>query len=97
MSGDWSLEWRSGSLYDLVNRTGEDVTSVRFSAHGPMVSGMFGQRDWTQTVDAVPNGGGIQKVFKAAYGAKANPPYILVEWTDPAGQEWTQHLEVPHN
>lgn len=96
MSGDWSLEWVSKKLYNLVNRTGEEAVDVTFSAHGPMVVGMFGQSNWTQSADVIGDGDGIQKVMAAGYGARANPPYILIEWTDPSGKQREQKVEIPH-
>jgi hypothetical protein len=39
------------------------------SAHGPMVTGMFGQRDWRQKFEEIQPAQAVERVFGRAWGS----------------------------
>jgi hypothetical protein len=93
MHKDWTITWVQRSEYAIRNHTGYLATEVEMSAHGPMVTGMFGQPDWRHIYDGIPPAQAVLQVFGRAWGAST--PYIHIEWTGPDGTRREYDAEIP--
>jgi hypothetical protein len=93
MHQNWIIAWVERAQYAIHNNTGYLATNVEMSAHGPMVTGMFGQVDWRHIYDEIPAGQAVLQVFGRAAGAEN--PYIHIEWTGPDGVRHAEDVEIP--
>ena len=93
MHRNWTITWVQRSQYAIRNHTGYLATDVEMSAHGPMVTGPFGQRDWRHIFDQIEPARAVQEVFGRAWGAEA--PYIHIEWTGRDGARHAEDVEIP--
>jgi hypothetical protein len=93
MHQDWMITWVQRKLYAIHNNTGYLATDVEMSAHGPMVTGMFGQRDWRQKFEEIQPAQAVERVFGRAWGSAT--PYIHIEWTGPDGTRHADDVEIP--
>jgi len=89
----WTITWLQQKLYAIHNHTGHRATDVAMSAHGPMVTGMFGEVDWRQTFDEIGTTDIVERVFGRAWGAEA--PYIRIQWTGADGRRHSEDVEIP--
>lgn len=89
----WSVHHGSGKLLVFTNETGDAVTDVVMRLKGKALGGMFARRDWTMTVETLPDGGAVQAPFKSVMGAKSDPPRMEIEWTSPNGDRWQTILD----
>lgn len=89
----WTITWVQRKLYAVTNHTGYLATDVEMSAHGPMVTGMFGQRDWRQRFKEIQPAQAVERVFGRAW--RGANPYIRIEWTGPDGARHSEDAEIP--
>lgn len=82
---EWSVDNGSGRLLVITNDTGDTVTNVVMRLKGKAVAGMFSRRDWSIERSDMADGDAVQAPFRAAMGARSDPPCIEIEWTDPNG------------
>lgn len=82
----WTVHRGSGRLLVFTNQNGEAVSDVKMTLRGKAVGGMFPRRDWTVTRAEMTPGAAVEAPFKAAFGARTDPPRMEIEWTSADGQ-----------
>jgi hypothetical protein len=91
----WSVYHGSGSLLVLVNDNDMVATDVVMQLRGRAVGGMFGDPSWSQKVATMRPGDAVQAVFKAAWGAQADPPRIEISWTGRDNRQYEETVVLP--
>lgn len=93
MHRNWTIASVQRREYAIRNHTGDVATHVEMSAHGPMVTGAFGQPDWRHIYNEIQPAHAVRQVFARAWGAE--PPYIHIEWIGPDGTSRAEDVEIP--
>lgn len=87
----WLLIHETGRRYRVVNNSGAAAHDVHFSIEGAMVATTMGTRNWTKSVNEIPNGDWISEVFAQAMGPAG---HVIVEWSDPDGSRLRDALPL---
>jgi hypothetical protein len=91
----WTVRHGQGRLLVITNETGAEAADVEMKLRGKAVGGMVSSRNWSFSRPSMAHGQSVEAPFRAALGAKADPPRMEITWTDPGGQQRETVVSLP--